>query len=72
MKPKKSFEDAMNRLQEIVEILESGEASLEASMTLFEEGAKLSKECYAILSRAEQKITDFTSLPLPVEEKNEK
>ena len=39
------FEEAMQRLQEIVNKLESGEETLENSMKLFEEGAKLSAQC---------------------------
>ena len=42
---KLKFEEAMQRLQEIVGKLESGEVSLEESMKLFEEGAKLSSQC---------------------------
>lgn len=56
---KQSFEDAMKRLSEIVEALEAGEETLEASMKLFEEGAKLSAECYQVLEQAEQKITEL-------------
>ncbi len=61
MTKKPVFEEAMTRLQEIVEKLEAGEESLEDSMKLFEEGAKLASQCYDILDRAEQKITEMTS-----------
>ena len=61
-KPKLKFEEAMARLQEIVEKLESGEESLEDSMKLFEEGAKLSALCYETLYKAEQKIPELTPL----------
>ncbi len=60
MAGKVNFEEAMARLQEIVSKLESGEESLENSMKLFEEGAKLSAKCYELLDKAEQKVTELT------------
>lgn len=59
---KLKFEDAMARLQEIVDRLEAGEAPLEEAMALFEEGAKLSALCYNTLDRAEQKVKELTIL----------
>ncbi len=50
------FEDAMKRLGEVVRVLESGEASLDESIALFEEGIKLSKRCTDLLEKAEQKV----------------
>jgi len=50
------FEDAMTRLEEIVEELESGELSLEESLSAFEEGIKLSKICAKLLNEAERKV----------------
>lgn len=50
------FEDAIQRLGEIVRALESGEASLDDSISLFEEGMKLSKRCTELLEKAEQKV----------------
>ena len=38
-----TFENAMKRLEEIVNALESGQVSLDDSLKLFEEGIKLSK-----------------------------
>lgn len=60
---KLKFEDAMARLQEIVERLEGGEAPLEEAMALFEEGAKLSALCYNTLDRAQLKVTELAVLP---------
>lgn len=54
-----SFEQAMERLKEIVEKLETGEESMESSMKLFEEGTKLSAKCYDMLSKAEQKVKEI-------------
>lgn len=62
MAAKLKFEEAMARLQEIVQKLEGGEEPLESAMKLFEEGAKLSAQCYEALDRAEQKITQFAKL----------
>lgn len=59
---KQTFEKAMERLSEIVEILEGGEEPLENAMKLFEEGAKLSAFCYEALNQAEQKITELATI----------
>lgn len=56
-KKKVDFEQSMARLEEIVGLLERGEAPLEQAMALFEEGAKLLRECTAQLDQAEQKVT---------------
>lgn len=53
---KLTFEQAMGRLEEIVAQLEGGEHSLEDSLALYEEGAKLMKQCVTMLDRAEQKV----------------
>ena len=59
-KKKLEFEPAMARLEEIVGLLERGDAPLEEAMKLFEEGAKLLRECTAQLDAAEQKVTLLT------------
>ena len=51
-----SFEQALSRLEEIVSVLESGEASLEEAIALFEEGSQLSKLCQDKLSATQEKI----------------
>lgn len=68
---KLKFEEAMQRLQEIVRKLESGEASLEESIKLFEEGAKLSSQCYQLLDKAEQQVTQLAKIPLEEEVQDE-
>lgn len=60
-KKKVDFETAMLRLEEIVGLLERGDAPLDKAMTLFEEGAKLLRECTAQLDAAEQKVTLLTA-----------
>ena len=54
---KLNFEASMARLEEIVLRLESGEATLDESLKLFEEGSKLMGKCNAMLDAAEQKVT---------------
>lgn len=51
-----SFEEALKKLEAIVTKLEAGEVSLEDSVTLYEEGMKLSKHCSEILEKAELRI----------------
>ena len=53
----KSFESQMERLEEIVRLLERGEAPLSESIKLFEEGTKLSAALGKQLDKAEQKVT---------------
>ena len=54
-----SFEDSLNRLQQISELLGSGEAGLEESLKLYEEGISLAKNCYSTLRDAELKVTEL-------------
>lgn len=56
---KKTFEESMHRLEEIVSELESNEKSLDETITLFEEGLKLVKDCDAKLKQFETKIDDI-------------
>ncbi len=52
-----SFEQAVTRLDEIVKMLEKGDAPLEQALDLFEEGTRLIKECGQRLDKAEQRVT---------------
>ena len=54
---KLTFEQAMGRLEEIVSQLETGDHALDTSLSLYEEGAKLTKQCTSMLDKAEQKVT---------------
>lgn len=56
-KSKASFESAMEKLEEIVMKLESGEESLEDSVALYQEGMDVSEFCKQMLEAAEQKTT---------------
>jgi len=51
-----SFEDALKRLEEIVHKLESGEASLDQAIDLYNEGDRLKQQCEARLKAAQAKI----------------
>lgn len=52
----KDFESSLEKLEEIVAELESGDLPLEKSITAFEEGIKLTRHCQNLLSKAELKI----------------
>ncbi|MBR5390874.1 MAG: exodeoxyribonuclease VII small subunit [Clostridia bacterium] len=57
MAKKRSFEQSMDRLEEIVNALERGDAPLDESLTLFQEGAKLIKDCTDALDKAQQQVS---------------
>ena len=50
------FEETLVRLQEIVDKLERGDMPLEASLSIFEEGVKLSRHAQRRLDEAEQRV----------------
>ena len=52
----KDFESSLEKLEEIVAELESGDLPLEKSIKAFEEGIKLTRHCQNLLSKAELKI----------------
>ena len=58
--PEANFEQAMNRLEEIVEQMESGKMMLEELIVRYEEGMKLVKVCQERLASAEQRIEIIT------------
>jgi exodeoxyribonuclease VII small subunit len=51
-----SFEDALKRLEAIVQQLESGDVALEKSISLYEEGDRLRAQCEARLKAAQARI----------------
>jgi exodeoxyribonuclease VII small subunit len=51
-----SFEKALQRLEEIVDLLESGSLDLQASIEIFEEGIALSVRCQQELQKAEGRV----------------
>lgn len=58
---KKTFEDSLQRLKKISDMLEENEVGLDESIKLYEEGINLAKECYKTLSEAELKIKELKS-----------
>ena len=57
-----TFEQAIKTLEEITNILESGELSLDESMKLYEKGVKLSDKCAKQLNDAELKIKQLSDI----------
>ena len=60
METELKFEKALERLEKIVEDLESGNMPLEDALKKYEEGVKLSRLCAEKLSQAETKIETLT------------
>jgi exodeoxyribonuclease VII small subunit len=54
--PALPFEDALKKLQDIVESMESGDLPLESLLSRFEEGTRLVKACQVKLEEAELRI----------------
>ncbi|PSQ95266.1 MAG: exodeoxyribonuclease VII small subunit [Bacteroidetes bacterium SW_9_63_38] len=55
-----SFEDALNRLEEIVESLEDDPPSLGEALDTYEEGVELANECLSRLNDAEQRVSELS------------
>jgi exodeoxyribonuclease VII small subunit len=53
---KQTFENAMKRLEAIVQELESGDLTLDEALKKFQEGVKLSKFCSNKLDETEKKV----------------
>ena len=60
---KKSFEENMARLEEIVALLEKGDVPLRDSLALLEEGTGLAGSCRTQLDRAEQQVVRLMKGP---------
>ena len=58
---KKSFEEILKRLEEIVEKMERGSLGLEESMKLYEEGIKKTDMLTSMLSEARDKVMKLVS-----------
>ena len=52
----KTFEEALTRLEEIINQLENGELKLEESLKLFEEGIALARHCNLKLDEAQGRV----------------
>ena len=57
MAEKKTFEQSISELEQIVSQLEGGNVTLDESLELFEKGMKLSKSCQQMLDAAEKKVS---------------
>lgn len=57
MQEEMNFEEAIKKLEEIATELEKNDLDLDTSVTKFEEGMKLSKQCSKMLEEAEKKIS---------------
>ena len=70
------FEDALQRLERVVDQLEAGNLPLEESLKVFEEGVGLARHCARYLDEAEKRIELLTrdesgmlkTAPFPVPE----
>lgn len=58
-----NFEEALRRLEGIVDRLESGELSLEESLALFEEGMRLTQYCARQLEQARLRVSQLVIGP---------
>lgn len=58
---KQSFETALQKLEEVVGKLESGEVSLDQSLKLFEQGITLVRQCSKRLDEVESKVQMLVS-----------
>ena len=58
--PPLNFEAALEELEQLVERMETGELSLEASLQAFERGVALTRECQKALKDAELRVAALT------------
>ncbi|MDR6122441.1 exodeoxyribonuclease VII small subunit [Neobacillus drentensis] len=56
---KLSFEDAMTKLEQIVDKLEEGDVPLEEAILFYKEGMELSKLCHDKLKSVEEQLTQI-------------
>jgi len=60
-KKKETYENMMLRLEEIVDLMDGNEVTLEQTMTIYEEGIKICNSLYKILNDTEGKIKILTA-----------
>ena len=56
-----TFEENMERLEQIVRAMEKGDVALEESLKLFQEGTSLVQACTKLLDEAELQVTKITA-----------
>lgn len=66
----KTFEESMQRLEQIVRAMERGDVALEESLKLFQEGTELVRSCNKLLDAAQLQVKKIMTAPdgSPVEE----
>ncbi len=66
----KTFEESMQRLEQIVRTMERGEVPLEESIRLFQEGTELARNCGKLLEDAQLQVSKIMASAdgSPVEE----
>ena len=57
-----SFEQAITKLEDLIDAIESGEVGLEEAIVRYEEGQSLVKRCRAVLDKAEQRIAELGAM----------
>ena len=68
--PNQTFEENMQRLEQIVRAMERGDVALEESLKLFQEGTELVRSCQKLLDEAQLQVKKIMTAPdgTPVEE----
>ena len=56
----RSFEETLNRLEELVETLEDDPPPLEEALDTYEEGVALANDCLSRLEEAEQRVSELS------------
>lgn len=59
----KTFEESMQRLEQIVRTMERGEVPLEESIRLFQEGTELARNCGKLLEDAQLQVSKIMVSP---------
>lgn len=59
----KTFEESMQRLEQIVRAMEQGDVPLEESLKLFQEGTQLVRSCNQLLEEAQLQVTKIMTVP---------
>ena len=59
----KTFEESMQRLEQIVRTMERGEVPLEESIRLFQEGTELARNCGNLLEDAQLQVSKIMVSP---------
>lgn len=61
-KSTQTFEQQLARLEEIVSLLDKGDAAMEDMLSLYEEGISITKSCREFIDKAEQRITNLADI----------